>query len=79
MRSAIICVRRVYTMFQKSKPGPRSATDKNVGKPASQLVSFRLYPEDLERLDTLVAVGYAANRTEAVRRSIAETAKWTLP
>ena len=66
-------------MFQKSKPGPHSASDKNAGKPASRLISFRLYPEDLERLDALVAAGYAANRTEALRRSIAETARWTLP
>ena len=66
-------------MYQKSKPGPRSADDKKMDKPSSQLMSFRLYPEDLERLDALVAAGYATNRTEVLRRSIAETALWTLP
>jgi hypothetical protein len=50
-----------------------------MARPSSQLVSFRLYPEDLERLDALVIAGYAANRTEALRHSIAETARWTLP
>ena len=66
-------------MYQKSKPGPRSADDKKSDKPSSKLISFRLYPEDLERLDALVSAGYAANRTEVLRRSIAETARWTLP
>ena len=65
-------------MYQKSKPGPRNKTDISAGKSASKLVAFRLYPEDLERLDALVAAGYAANRTEVLRRSIAETARWTL-
>ena len=46
---------------------------------ATQLVSFRLSEEDLERLDALVAAGYGKNRTEVLRRSIEETAKWTLP
>ena len=66
-------------MYHKSKPGPRSKTDINAGKPDSQLVTFRLYPEDLARLDALMAAGYAANRTEVLRRAIAETAQWTLP
>ena len=66
-------------MYQKSKPGPRSADDRKTDKPSSKLMSFRLYPEDLERLDALVTAGYAANRTEVLRRSIAETALWTLP
>jgi len=66
-------------MYQKSKPGPRNKTDIIAGKSESKLVAFRLYPEDLERLDALVAAGYAANRTEVFRRSIAETALWTLP
>lgn len=66
-------------MYQKSKPGPRNQADILAGKSASKLVAFRLYPEDLARLDALVATGYAANRTEALRRSIAETAHWTLP
>jgi hypothetical protein len=66
-------------MYQKSKPGPHSTHDQKMARPSSQLVSFRLYPEDLERLDALVSAGYAANRTEALRRSIAETARWTLP
>ena len=66
-------------MYQKSKPGPRSHAERESGKPESKVVAFRLYPEDLARLDALVASGYAANRTEVVRRSIAETAEWTLP
>lgn len=66
-------------MYQRSKPGPRSKSDQKTGKPPSQLVTFKLYPEDLERLDALVAAGFAANRTEVLRRSIAESAKWTLP
>ena len=66
-------------MYRKSKPGPRRKTDVNTGTTASKLVSFRLYAEDLERLDALVAAGYATNCTEVVRRSIAETARWTLP
>ena len=66
-------------MYQKSKPGPRSKAELATGKPASKVVAFRLYPEDLARLDALVVAGYAANRTEVVRRSIAETAKWSLP
>lgn len=66
-------------MYQKSKPGPRSKTDIKEGKPDSQLVTFRLYPEDLARLDALRADGYAANRTEVLRRAIAETAHWMLP
>ena len=66
-------------MYQKSKPGPRSAEDRQAGRPESKLVAFRLYPEDLERLDALVADGYAANRSEVLRRSLAETALWTLP
>ena len=66
-------------MYQKSKPGPRSKAEQKSGKPESKVVAFRLYPEDLARLDALVSSGYAANRTEVVRRSIAETAKWTLP
>ena len=65
-------------MYQKSKSGPRSKAELVTGKPASKLVAFRLYPEDLTHLDELVAAGYGANRTEVVRRSIAETAKWTL-
>ena len=65
-------------MYQKSKPGPRSKAELATGKPASKLVSFRLYPEELTQIDELVAAGYGANRTEVVRRSIAETAKWTL-
>ncbi len=66
-------------MYQKSKPGPRPTADSKAAKSASQLVAFRLYPEDVARLDALVAAGYAANRTEALRRSVAETALWTLP
>jgi hypothetical protein len=66
-------------MYQKSKPGPRSKAELATGKLESKVVAFRLYPEDLAHLDALVASGYAANRTEVVRRSIAETAKWTLP
>ena len=66
-------------MYQKSKPGPRKPAEVRAGKSASKLVAFRLYPEDLARLDALVATGYAANRTEALRRSIAETSHWTLP
>lgn len=66
-------------MYQKSKPGPRSKTDVKAGKQDSKLVAFRLYPEDLERLDALVAAGYASNRTEVLRRALAETAQWTLP
>ena len=66
-------------MYQKSKSGPRSKAELATGKPESKLVKFRLYPEDLARIDELVAAGYGANRTEVVRRSIAETAKWTLP
>ena len=66
-------------MYQKSKPGPRRKAKLTTGKQASKLVSFRLYPEDLMRLDELVAAGYGANRSEVVRRSIAETAAWTLP
>ena len=66
-------------MYQKSKPGPRTQNDRAAGKSASKTVAFRLYPQDLARLDALVAAGYAANRTEALRRSIAETAQWTLP
>lgn len=66
-------------MYRKSKPGPRKQSDVQTGKPPSQLVSFRLYPDDLERLDALVAAGYGTNRTEVLRRSLAETAKWTLP
>ena len=65
-------------MYQKSKPGPRSKAELATGKPESKVVTFRLYPEDLARLDALVAYGYGANRTEVVRRSIAETAQWTL-
>ena len=65
-------------MYRKSKPGPRSQADMKTGMTESKLVAFRLYPEDLDRLDALVAAGYAANRTEVVRRSIAETAQWTL-
>lgn len=65
-------------MYQKSKPGPRSKAELETGKAESKLVSFRLYPEDLTRIDALVAAGYGANRTEVVRRSLAETAKWTL-
>ena len=59
-------------MFQKTKPGPKG------DKPASRAISIRLYPEDFERLDALIADGYAANRTEAIRRSVAETAFSTL-
>ena len=66
-------------MYQRSKPGPRSKSDQQAGKPSSRLVTFRLYPEDIERLDELVTAGYAANRTEVLRRSVAETAQWTLP
>ena len=66
-------------MYQKSKPGPRTQNQSSAGNSASKTVAFRLYPEDLARLDALVAAGYAANRTEAIRRSIAETALWTLP
>lgn len=66
-------------MYQKSKPGPRSKNDVKAGKPESKLVAFRLYPEDLERLDALIATRYGANRTEVLRRAIAETAQWTLP
>ena len=66
-------------MYRKSKPGPRSKSEMKTGKAESKVVTFRLYPEDLERLNLLVAAGYAANRTEVVRRSIAETAQWTLP
>ena len=65
-------------MYQKSKPGPRSNAEQKSGKPESKVVSFRLYPEDLARIDELVESGYGANRTEVMRRSIAETAKWTL-
>jgi hypothetical protein len=66
-------------MYQKSKPGPRRKAEVITGKTESKLVAFRLYPEDLMRIDALVATGYGANRTEVVRRSLAETAKWTLP
>lgn len=66
-------------MYRKSKPGPRRKTDVESGATASKMVAFRLYAEDLERLDALIAAGYATNRTEVVRRSIAETARWTLP
>ena len=66
-------------MYQKSKPGRRSNAEQKNGKPKSKVVAFRLYPEDLARLDALVSSGYAANRTEVVRRSIAKTVKWTLP
>ena len=65
-------------MYQKSKPGPRSKVELETRKPESKLVAFRLYPEDLMRIDELVTAGYGANRTEVVRRSIAETAQWTL-
>jgi len=63
-------------MYKRSKPGRRSEADKQAGN-ESRLVSFRLFPEDIERLDELVASGYAANRTEVIRRSIAESHKWT--
>ena len=66
-------------MYRKSRPGPRRKSEMKTDTTESKLVSFRLYPEDLERLDALIADGYAANRTEVVRRSIAETARWTLP
>ena len=66
-------------MYRKSKPGPRGKSETKTETPESRLVAFRLYPEDLARLDALVAAGYAANRTEVIRRSIAETAQWTLP
>ena len=66
-------------MFQKSKPGPRSKSEHQAGKQPSKLMAFRLYPEDLKRLDALVAAGYGSNRTEVLRRSIAESAQWTLP
>jgi hypothetical protein len=66
-------------MYQKSKPGPRRKAALPAEPSESKLVTFRLYPEDLTRIDALVAAGYGANRTEVVRRSLAETAKWTLP
>lgn len=59
-------------MFQKTKPGPKG------DKPASRAIKIRLYPEDIERLDALIAAGYGANRTEVMRRSLSETAKWEL-
>jgi Arc/MetJ-type ribon-helix-helix transcriptional regulator len=37
-----------------------------------------LYPDDLAKLDELIADGYADNRSEAIRRSIGETWKWTI-
>jgi|GEM_PF-6708720 len=44
----------------------------------SQRVQIRLYPDDLARIDALIEAGYAENRSEAIRRSIGETFKWTL-
>jgi Arc/MetJ-type ribon-helix-helix transcriptional regulator len=46
--------------------------------PRSERVQICLYPDDLARLDELIADGYAENRSEAVRRSIRETWKWTI-
>ena len=45
----------------------------------TQLVSFRLREDDIQRLNALVAAGYAENRTAALRRALEETAKWELP
>lgn len=62
-------------MWQRSKRGRASEGE---DRPESQRIQIRLYPEDLERIDALIAAGYGANRSEVIRRSIAETAKWTL-
>jgi len=62
-------------MWQRSK---RGKSGQGEDRPESKRVQIRLYPEDLERIDALIAAGYGANRSEVIRRSIAETHKWTL-
>ena len=46
--------------------------------PRAQRIQIRLYPADLAKIDDLVAAGYGENRSEVLRRSLAETHKWTL-
>ena len=58
-----------------AKRGKRAAGD---DRPLAQRIQIRLYPDDLERVDALIAAGYGENRSEVIRRSLAETAKWTL-
>lgn len=60
----------------KTKTGPKAK-----GEPIDHAnrVQIRLYPSELKRIDQLVAAGYGANRSEVIRRSIEETAQWTLP
>jgi hypothetical protein len=60
----------------KTKTGPKAKGEDptNAGR-----YQIRLYPADIERIDQLVQAGYGANRSEVIRRSIDETAKWSLP
>jgi hypothetical protein len=59
----------------KTKTGPKA---KGEDQTVASRYQIRLYPADIERIDQLVQAGYGANRSEVIRRSIEETAKWTL-
>lgn len=45
-------------------------------RPLAKRIQIRLYPDDLARIDALVKAGYGENRSEVIRRSIEETARW---
>ncbi len=58
-----------------TKRGRRQNRDDS---PRTERVQIRLYPDDLARIDALVVAGYGTNRSKVIRRSIAETHKWTI-
>jgi hypothetical protein len=60
----------------KTKTGPKARGEDPT---TAERVQSRLYPADMARIDALVQAGYGANRSEVIRRSIEETARWTLP
>jgi len=57
--------------FRKTKTGPKAkdATDKEL----AIRTQIRLYPEDLTRIQELIAAGYGTNASEVIRRSLHET------
>ena len=58
-----------------AKRGKRPAGDDS---PLAERIQIRLYPDDIKRIDELIAAGYGDNRSDVIRRSLSETHRWTL-
>jgi hypothetical protein len=65
-----------------TRPGsgrPKGTTYKTKGLPTAQMVSIRMYPQDLERAQNLVKLGYGNDKSDVIRKALQEALERFMP